>query len=320
MTLSSPGGPSPGAILTARDVVHAYGQRQVLRGVDLEVHAGEIYALLGPNGAGKTTLIRAVCGRFAPSGGEIRIDGADPFKTPATRAVLGLAPQPLALYGHLTVRENLSVFGSLAGLGGSALAAAVAHAMDVTHTTDRAHVPVKHLSGGYQRRANIAAAILHGPRLLILDEPTVGVDMAAREQVDSVIRALRDGGVAILVVTHDLEQAEGLADRVGFLSEGRKVLEGAPGALITEAFGAQSEVLVHLIGEQREADAALLAAGLARDPVTGSWSRLAVNGYAAAAELDQTLKAAGLSVREIRVRRPSLASLYAHVDQGRVAA
>ncbi|MDB5456979.1 MAG: transporter related, partial [Caulobacter sp.] len=208
------------AILTVEAVSHAYGAKPVLRGVDLALRPGEIYALLGHNGAGKTTLIRTLCGRIRPDSGVVRLNGLDPARAPAARAGLGLVPQEVALYAHLTVCENLRAFAALAGVAPKAIEPAVKRALELTRTLDRAHVPIRHLSGGYQRRANIAAAIVHEPSLLILDEPTVGVDIDAREAVDAVIRGLRDLGVAVLMTTHDLDQAGGLADRVGFLRDG----------------------------------------------------------------------------------------------------
>ncbi|HWA62448.1 MAG TPA: ABC transporter ATP-binding protein, partial [Caulobacteraceae bacterium] len=232
-----------------------------------------------------------------------------------------LTPQDLALYAHLTVRENLDVFARLSGLKGPAVRAAVDEAMTVTRTAERAHVPVRHLSGGYQRRVNIAAAILHRPALLILDEPTVGVDLQAREAVDGVIRALADQGVAVLMVTHDLEQAGALATRVGFLSEGRLVLEGEPRKLIAEAFGDRVEVLVQVAGDLApHEEARLVAMGLRKERLPGLWSCLADDGYAAAERFDRQLRAAGLDVREARVRQPSLQNLFALVAEDRLAA
>jgi ABC-2 type transport system ATP-binding protein len=309
------------AILTVEHAVHAYGSRPVLRGVDLSIRPGEIYGLLGPNGAGKTTLVRAICGRMKPDGGHISLAGGDPYREPAVRAALGLAPQELALYGHLTVTENLQVFARLSGLKGKAIGPAVQEAMTVTRTLDRAHVPVKHLSGGYQRRVNIAAAILHQPRLLILDEPTVGVDANAREAVDAVIRDLAGKGVAVLMVTHDLEQAGGLATRVGFMREGVKVLEGAPDALIAEAFGEQMEAVVQVSGDlDQPAETKLAAAGFQRGRGDQAWTCLVSDGYAAAARIDARLKADGLSVREIRMRQPSLQNLFHLIADDRRAA
>ena len=308
-------------ILTVAGAVHAYGGKPVLRGVDLTLRPGEIYGLLGPNGAGKTTLIRAICGRIRPDGGAVLLNGRDPVRAPAARAGLGLVPQEVALYPNLTVAENVQTFAALAGTPRRAMAAAVRRALDLTRTLDRAQEVVKHLSGGYQRRVNIAAAIVHEPSLLILDEPTVGVDIDAREAVDAVIRDLRDLGVAVLMTTHDLDQAGALADRVGFLREGQMVLEGQPRALVAEAFGDRKEILVHLAQAADPADQARLAkAGLEPTPHAQVWMRLDAGGHAAAGQLDQRLREMGLTPREIRVREPSLANLFTLVAERKQAA
>ena len=307
-----------GPILTVDDVRHAFGPRQVLKGVSLEVRAGEIYALLGPNGAGKTTLARAICGRFKPDAGAVRVAGRDPYSDGEARAALGLAPQALALYQQLTVIENLQTFASLAGLKGRAVAGAVEQAMAVTGTAERAKSLVRTLSGGYQRRVNIAAAILAGPKLLVLDEPTVGVDMAAREAIAEALRRLKETGVGVLLVTHDLDQAQRLADRVGFVRGGEKVLEGAPEALIAEAFGERMEVEVDVVEPAPEA--ALAAEGLVRADEPGAWVCLAADGYGLAGSIAARLSAKGVEVCEVRVRRPSLTQLFARVVEQRRAA
>jgi ABC-2 type transport system ATP-binding protein len=313
--------PGPlGPILTVDDVRHAFGSRQALRGVSLEVRAHEIYALLGPNGAGKTTLVRSICGRLKPDGGVVRIAGRDPFSDGEARAALGLAPQALALYPQLTVAENLEAFAALAGLKGRAIAPAVVRAMDVTHVAERARSLVRKLSGGFQRRVNIAAAILARPQLLVLDEPTVGVDLAARDAITAALRRLRGEGVGVLLVTHDLEQAQGLADRVGFLRDGEKVLEGPPDALIAESFGARMEVEVDVVEASGAEAAGLAAEGLARGASPGTWTCLSSEGYALAGPLADRLTARGVVVREIRVRRPSLQHLFARVAETRRAA
>lgn len=307
--------------LTVSGAVHAYGGKPALRGVDLVLRPGEIYALLGPNGAGKTTLIRAICGRIRPDQGEVLVKGRDPTRVAGARSGLGLVPQEIALYPNLTVAENIQTFAALADVPRAGLAAAVRRALELTRTADRADVPIKHLSGGYKRRANIAAAIVHEPSLLILDEPTVGVDLDAREAVDAVIRGLRDLGVAVLMTTHDLDQADALADRVGFLRDGRMVLEGAPQTLIAEAFGERMEIQVHLAEALAAAgESALLAEGLERTGRSTVWTRLDTDGYAAAGKLDKRLREAGLTPREIRVREPSLANLFTLVADRKLAA
>jgi ABC-2 type transport system ATP-binding protein len=307
-----------GPILQVDAVRHAFGPHEVLKGVSLEVRAGEIYALLGPNGAGKTTLVRAICGRIKPSGGEVRLVGRDPYLDGEARAALGLAPQALALYQQLTVLENLQTFASLAGLKGGAVAGAVDRAMAVTQTAEQARSLVRTLSGGYQRRVNIAAAILAGPKLLVLDEPTVGVDMQAREAIAEALRRLKADGVGVLLVTHDLDQAQRFADRVGFLRAGEKVLEGAPAALIADAFGDRMEVEVDIVEPAPEA--VLAAEGLARAAEPGAWVCLAADGYGLAARIAAQLTSKGVEVAEVRVRRPSLSHLFARVVEQRRAA
>ena len=307
-------------ILNVWGAEHRYGTRKVLRGVDLAVRSGEIYALLGPNGAGKSTLVGAICGRFKLTGGEVALDGLGPFVSPLARARLGLAPQEIALYGHMTVRENLQAFGRLSGVTRRDLGDSVERALQLTLTSDREDVLVRHLSGGYRRRVNIAAAILHQPRLLILDEPTVGVDIDAREALDAVIRNLRDTGAAVLIVTHDLDQASVLADRVGFLREGRKILEGAPRALIEQAFGQEMEILVQLDVEPDIDGQGILAAERLERREGNFWSRFDTSGYRAAAKLDRRLRSLGMTPREIRVRAPSLQNLFSLVADWRRAA
>ncbi|MEE4184316.1 MAG: ABC transporter ATP-binding protein, partial [Gammaproteobacteria bacterium] len=183
------------------------GQRQALDGVDLSVNAGELVALLGPNGAGKTTLLRACSGRIRLSAGTARVAGRNPATDPAARRALGIVPQNIALYPQLAAQDNLSVFAQLAGLRGAARRAAVARALQRAGLQARAGELVKNLSGGMQRRLNIVAGALHEPRLLLLDEPTVGVDPAARESIHALLEKLRADGMGLLLTTHDLEQA-----------------------------------------------------------------------------------------------------------------
>jgi len=189
--------------------------------------------------------------------------------------------------------------------------------MAMTQTAERSRSLVRHLSGGYQRRVNIAAAILASPRLVVLDEPTVGVDLTAKEAIGEALMRLRAEGVGILLVTHDLDQAGQLADRVGILCDGVKALEGAPNTLIDEAFGDQMEIEVDANGAA--ASALLAAEGFHREP-SGAWRRLAPNGYVLAAEIGERLRMEGALVREIRVRRPSLEQLFALVVEARLAA
>jgi len=291
----------------------AFGARTALDGVDLVLAPGEIYALLGRNGAGKTTLVRAISGRVRLDEGRIALDGRDPIASPAARRALGLVPQEIALYGDLTIRENLEILGALAGLGRRAARAAAEEALRWTGLEDRAASRVETLSGGMRRRINIAAGTLHVPSTLLLDEPTVGVDPQARERIHELLRDLKRRGMTILLTTHDLEQAAALADRIGILDEGRLKAEGTLAELIARTFGAERELRLTLAAPPDEAGRAALAAlGLA--PRDGAdprrWAGPIQGGLEALAQIEQALAAAGLRAVEAALREPDLYGVF----------
>ncbi len=286
-----------------------YGAREVLKGLDLQVGAGEIYGLLGPNGAGKTTLIRAICGRVRPLAGTISIAGS-PVSRKSLRQI-GLVPQEIALYPHLTIGENLEVLGRLSGLSHKATSAAIGWASEAANLGGHLRDRVDILSGGWKRRANIAAAILHRPALLILDEPTVGVDVDARNALHDVILQLSHAGMGVLLTTHDLDQAETLCSAVGFLRSGIVAPQGEPRQLIESAFGAQKEIILELRQPPTTHQADLLAqSGFAPSNANLTWIMLGTASQNSAAELSAALNRAGMAVREIRFREPGLDSLF----------
>ncbi|WP_290653622.1 ABC transporter ATP-binding protein [Aquisalimonas sp.] len=293
------------------DGVHfRWPERQVLNGVDMDLAAGELYALLGPNGAGKTTLIKAICGRISPQSGQIRLDGV-PMSAGAAGHSIGLVPQALAIYGHLTPRENLEVFARLAGVPRREIKPAVAQVLESTMLSPRADDLVRTLSGGYQRRVNIAAAIVHKPRLLILDEPTAGVDVDARGSIHQVLRGLRAAGMAVLLTTHDLEQAEVLCDRVGFLLHGRLAEQGSPDALLRQHFGDAREIVVVLKQSPDSGKAAWLRQqGLSPTRTSSTWAGLQSANNDSAERLSERLLGEGMEIRELRLRMPDLSSLF----------
>jgi ABC-2 type transport system ATP-binding protein len=300
--------------LRVQDAHHTFGGHQALRGVSLTVEGGEIYGLLGPNGAGKTTLMRTVSGRLKLSSGTVSINGRDPIKSRSARRSIGFVPQEIALYAQLTVRENLEVFGKFAGVRGTKLKKMVAALIEQANLNDRANQICSTLSGGYQRRVNICASLLHQPDVLVLDEPTVGIDVDAREAIHRLVERVRDRGAAILLTTHDLEQAQMLCDRVCILVDGRKRVEGQPGALIRQAFGAAKEVLVSLSRAPNLAEeAALHQIGLVASASPLNWSRHAVAHSADPNSIMARITAAGIPVREVRVREPDLTSLFVAV-------
>jgi ABC-2 type transport system ATP-binding protein len=220
------------ALLEVRGLGKDYGARTAVAALDLDVAAGEIVGLLGPNGAGKTTTISMICGVVTPSRGTARVAGHDiRADGRAARAALGIVPQDLALYESLSATENLRFFGALYGLGGARLRERIAWALEVVGLADRAREPVEKFSGGMKRRLNLAAGLIHEPRLLVLDEPTVGVDPQSRSHVFETIRSLRAAGTTILYTSHYMEEVEALCDRVAIMDGGKVIAEGAVAAL-----------------------------------------------------------------------------------------
>ncbi len=304
-------------ILAVRDAIFAYGGRKVLRGASLSACPGEILVLLGRNGAGKSTLVKAITGRIALTGGAVTVSGADPRKTPAARAEIGLVPQQLAIYDKLTPRENLSVFGRLMGVKSEKLDETADALLARIGLSERRDDPVRGLSGGMKRRVNIGAALMHGPKLLILDEPTVGIDTRARHEICDMLRQLRDEGLAILLTTHDMTEAEALADRVAIMVDGRIMASGTPETLMLEHFGARMEISVTAAKPLRCALAAkelaaLEAAGFTIDPHRNTVHGLMEMTSDELPRVFQTLLADSPEAQEIRVRRPSLDTLLNH--------
>lgn len=237
---------SASATLVARELAFAFDRRPVLDGVSLSLYPGQVCALLGPNGAGKSTLIRLLCGRLRPASGSVRVHDEDPASSASARRRIGLVPQRLALYAHLDVIENLETFARLAGLDRAVAADAARHACTTCGLDEVAGQRVGTLSGGWQRRTNISCGIVHRPELLILDEPTVGVDLPARLAIERLLVELAADGIAVLITSHDLDELGRICDRAAFLDKGRLVAEGAPGALIRDAFGDARECVVVL--------------------------------------------------------------------------
>ena len=231
--------------LVVQDAVKRYGAVEALSGAGLEVRPGELVGLLGPNGAGKTTLIRAIAGRVALDRGTVQLFGRTVQRQDA-RPELGVVPQELAIYPLLTARENLEVFGALYGVERAALDARVRWALEWADLADRANEPTKRFSGGMKRRLNIACSLLHAPMLVLLDEPTVGVDPQSRERIYEMLAALQQSGVSIVLTTHQLEEAERRCERVFIIDRGRIVAAGSVGDLVQQALGASRTVRVRL--------------------------------------------------------------------------
>jgi len=219
-------------MLSVRGLSKRFGERVAVDGVTFAIASAEIYGLLGPNGAGKTTSISMIAGILARDAGEITIDGISIDAGSSARAMIGIVPQSITLYLDLTARENLDFWGRMYDLRGAALRDAIDGALDAVGLTRRANDIVGTYSGGMQRRLNLACGILHQPKLVILDEPTVGVDPQSRSAIFDLVERLRDAGTAILYTTHYMEEAERLCARIGIIDSGRLIAEGTRAELV----------------------------------------------------------------------------------------
>ncbi|MFB2876405.1 ABC transporter ATP-binding protein [Floridanema aerugineum] len=212
-------------MLLIEKINKSYGKRQVLQNLNLQINFGEIYGLLGPNGAGKTTTINIICNLLKADSGKIEINNQSVSEK--TKSIIGVAPQENLLYQELSCKENLNFFAQIYGLGGKLRQLQVEKCLAAVNLSDRANSPVETLSGGMKRRLNIAVALVHQPKLLILDEPTTGLDIEARYEVWELIRNLRNQGITILLTTHLLDEAERICQKIGILKNGQIVAEGS---------------------------------------------------------------------------------------------
>src|SRR3954447_20280749 len=228
-------------VLSVTNARKSFGAVKALDGASLELRKGELLALLGPNGAGKTTLIRAIAGRVRLDAGEIRLLGAplSPLRTPPE---LGIVPQEIALYPLLTARENMTAFGELQGLSGTALRSQIDWALERTGLADRASEPVKQFSGGMKRRLNIACGVLHRPRIVLLDEPTVGVDPQSRERIWEMLDKLKQAGTSLVLTTHQPHEAQTRGDRIVIIDHGKTIAAGTFRELVETTVGPGRQV------------------------------------------------------------------------------
>ena len=224
---------TPTPILTLTKVRKKYRGREALKGISLQLFPGELLGFFGPNGAGKTTMIRCISGLLKPDSGQIRMQGSANSDASGT-ARLGLVPQNLAVYPDLTVQQNLEVFGRLEGVSGRTLQERIAEVLDWAALKDRTRSLVKTLSGGMQRRLNIACSVLHRPSVLLLDEPTVGVDPQSRERIYTMLDELTAQGAAVLLTTHQLDEVETRCHRIVVIDHGTIVADGKLSELVRQ--------------------------------------------------------------------------------------
>jgi len=302
-------------VLWCKDLRKRFKERLAVDGVGFEIAPGETYGLLGPNGAGKTTTISMICGLLRRDGGEVTVAGASLDRDPGqVKAAIGYVPQDVALYPDLSGLENLRFWGRMYGLAGRDLAERVEATLEVVGLTERAGDKVADYSGGMQRRLNIAAGMLHRPRLLVLDEPTAGVDPQSRNAILGNVEALGGQGIGVLYTTHYMEEAERLCDRVGIIDQGRLIAEGTRRELVARV-GERGRIELTATG-----DLAGLAAAAARVDGVDEASVVAGGVHLVAREagplLPRLLEAAehaGAEVTSVELVEPDLEAVFLHL-------
>jgi ABC-2 type transport system ATP-binding protein len=295
-------------VLEVSGLAKRYGEREAVRGISFSIRSGEIYGLLGPNGAGKTTTIGMIAAVIPRSGGTVHIVGC----SSEVERLVGLVPQGLGLYPTLTAEENLYFFGRMYGVAEGELKGRVERLLELTGLTPRRAETVSVFSGGMKHRLNLACGLVHEPKLLLLDEPTVGVDPQSRERIFTAVEELAAGGMAILYTTHYMEEAERLCQRVAIMDEGRLVAEGTVQELAS-LIGKGSSVMVTFEMPPSETLLTKLHESGGRRAGEGrfSWSGDSVEEIVPA--LLQMAADENNPVRELVVHRPNLGEVFLHL-------
>lgn len=303
------------AVLTAHGLTKRFGDRLAVDDVSFTINPGETYGLLGPNGAGKTTTISMVSGLLAADAGSVSILGEEMSpRRAAPKRHLGLVPQELAIYPDLSAHENLAYFGRLQGLRGRELRQRIDEVLEVIGLQDRARGATKTFSGGMKRRLNIGIALLHSPQLLILDEPTVGVDPQSRNAILESVERLATQGMAVLYTTHYMEEAERLCDRIGIIDSGRLQAEGSHLELVSIT-GGHDRIRLTGSGETEAAVRALRELPAVREAESADgevWLTVQEAPTTVAAVIGAAT-GAGMQLRDVEISRPSLESVFLHL-------
>ena len=231
-------------VLALQGVVKRFGDRVAVDNVSFTVQEGEVYGLLGPNGAGKTTLMSIIAGIIKPTSGEVKVFGSSPLN-PDTRRLIGFCPQEPVVYENMSGYENMMFYAGLHGLKGSEAKRRVSELLEFVGLTEYAKRPVKEYSGGMKKRLNLAVALVGDPKLILLDEPTTGMDPNIRREVWDAIKRLKEEGRTVILATHYMEEADALSDRVAIMDRGRVIVEGRPDEL-KKIYGPKAVVALEL--------------------------------------------------------------------------
>jgi len=301
--------------IEVKNLKKSFGELQAVQGVGFDIQKGEILSLLGPNGAGKSTIISMLSGLLVPDDGDASIMGHSVTKEPeAARASLGVVPQEIALYPDLSARENLVFWGKMYGLRGTALKSRVDEVLEIIGLIDRQKERVSKYSGGMKRRVNIGAALLHKPDVVIMDEPTVGIDPQSRRHILDNVKALNRQGMAVLYTTHYMEEAAELSDHIAIMDLGQVI-----------AYGTHDE-LIRLVGEQTRIDlslnaesASIFAAwesvpGVSRiDATDGTVTVLVDDSNRVLPQLFEAASQVNVCITSVDIQEPNLETVFLHL-------
>src|SRR5688572_11585637 len=305
------------SILEVQNLVKKYGDFTAVKGISFDIKEGEIFSLLGPNGAGKTTTISMLSTLYTPTSGDATIGGHSITKSPmAVKQVIGVVPQELALYEDLTARENFIFWGQMYGLGGKPLTDRVDEVLEQIGLTDKAKNRVKTFSGGMKRRVNIGVGLLHKPKLLFMDEPTVGIDPQSRRAILDTVKDLNKHGMTVLYTTHYMEEAEELSDRVGIIDHGELIAIGTQKEL-TKQVGETETLILHI--SENEDPSALVSTfkGLPNvkdaNVVGNEISVITPSAKDVLASVVTKANERGIKIHSIDIREPNLEAVFLHL-------
>lgn len=301
--------------LEVKDLSVTYGEFQALKSLSLSVKKGELVGVIGPNGAGKTSFIKALCGRVE-STGQISVAGQTLKRGQDRRRKIGLVPQEIGLYPKLTARENLDVIARLIGVKSDKRVLGIEKALAAVGMTSKEDSLVQDLSGGMKRRINVAAAIMHDPSIVIFDEPTAGVDIPARDELHRLARRQAEQGKAVILVTHELDQAETLCDKILLLSQGQKLAFDTPLNILSNQFKETRNVVLRFGGPPASKTLEVIRSlGFNQIESQEIWEATTQLSEAAfMSEFTEAVQGQDDIIREISVRRPGLTALMHHLE------
>ena len=301
--------------IDVRDLERRFGAIQAVDGVSFGVLRGEVLSLLGPNGAGKSTVISMLSGLLRPTAGDAWVMGHSITREPmAVKSLLGVVPQDLALYPDLTARENLTFWGRMYGLRGALLRTRVDEVLELIGLTDRQHGRVETFSGGMKRRVNIAVALLHRPEVVIMDEPTVGIDPQSRRHILDAVKALNRQGMTVLYTTHYMEEAQELSAHIAIMDQGKVIATGTHQELV-KIVGEQARIELKLSQEAAATtDAWRGIQGVARvSAQNGTLTVLADDSDVVLPRLFESAPRLGVHINAVEVREPNLEAVFLHL-------